>query len=216
MGERDRASSSASATWTSRDSAKSKYAYTIAVIIRDELKDPEGAIDKFNEALDLDHTQLKAFEAINKILTQKKDWKNLERAYRKMLHRIVGKGNTELEFSLWHTLGIIYRDRMKQFESAAEAFRMASNLQPDNQMEHQILAELFSIDPEPSRRRDRRAPVAAQAGPVQGRFVPRALQAVLRRARLRQGVVPGGDALLPQEGGRRSSSSSSSSTSRAG
>jgi hypothetical protein len=64
-----------------------------------------------------------------------------------MLHRIVGKGNTELEFSLWHTLGIIYRDRQKQFESAAEAFRMASNLQPDNQMEHQILAELFSMIP---------------------------------------------------------------------
>ncbi|MBW2460786.1 MAG: hypothetical protein JRH11_04010, partial [Deltaproteobacteria bacterium] len=130
-----------------RDSVKSKYAYTIAVIIRDELKDTESAIDKFNEALDLDSSQLKAFEAINKIVTQKKDWKNLERAFRKMLHRIVGKGNTELEFNLWHNLGVIYRDRQKQFESAAEAFRMASSLQPDNHQQHQILAELFAMIP---------------------------------------------------------------------
>lgn len=131
-----------------RVTAKSKYAYTVAVIIRDELKDPDGAIDKFNEALDLDPEQLKAFEAINKLLNQTKDWKQLERAFRKMLHRIMSKGNTELEFNLWHNLGIIYRDRQRNFEAAAEAFRMASNLRPESATEHQILAELFAVMPE--------------------------------------------------------------------
>ena len=131
-----------------RPAAKSKYAYTVAVIMRDELKDSEAAVDKFNESLDLDSEQLKAFEAINKILTQKKDWKQLERAYRKMLHRIVGKGKQDLEFNLWHALGVIYRDRQKQFENAIEAFRMASSLQPDNATEHQILAELCAVIPE--------------------------------------------------------------------
>ena len=96
----------------------------------------------------LDASQLKAFEAINKILTQKKDWKQLERAFRKMLHRVVGQGNTELEFNLWHNLGVIYRDRQRKYDSAAEAFRMASQLQPDNKVEHQILAELFAMIPE--------------------------------------------------------------------
>ncbi len=131
-----------------RDSVKSKYAYTIAVIMRDELKDPDRAIEKFNGALDLDRTQLKAFEAINKLLNQKKDWKQLERAYRKMLHRVVGKGETDLEFQLWHTLGVIYRDRQKKFEAAAEAFKMASSLQPENWQEHQILAELYAMIPD--------------------------------------------------------------------
>jgi tetratricopeptide (TPR) repeat protein len=132
-----------------RDAAKSKYAYTVAVIIRDELKDAEAAIDKFNEALDLDSSQLKAFEAINKILTQKKDWKQLERAFRKMLHRIMSKeGNDELKFNLWHNLGVIYRDRQQKFDAAAEAFKMASGIQPDNALEHQILAELYSMIPE--------------------------------------------------------------------
>ena len=49
------------------------------------------ALARFNEALDLDVSQLKPFEAINKLLTQMKDWKNLERAFRKMLHRVSGK-----------------------------------------------------------------------------------------------------------------------------
>jgi tetratricopeptide (TPR) repeat protein len=128
-----------------RATAKAKYAYTVGVILRDELKDVEGALARFNEALDLDATQLKPFEAINKLLTQLKDWKNLERAFRKMLHRLMGQNSAdrELQYNLWHNLGLIYRDRLKQLESAAQAFKMASELKPDDQMEHQILAEIY-------------------------------------------------------------------------
>ncbi|MGD8860164.1 MAG: tetratricopeptide repeat protein, partial [Myxococcales bacterium] len=131
-----------------RPQAKAKYANTVGVILRDELKDPDGALERFNQALDLDPDgMLKAFEAINKILTQKKDWKQLERAFRKMLHRVTGKGDSMLEFNLWHNLGVIYRDRLKNFESGAEAFAMASRLQPDNMQEHVILAEIYALTP---------------------------------------------------------------------
>ncbi|MCA9602365.1 MAG: hypothetical protein KC417_10085, partial [Myxococcales bacterium] len=74
-------------------------------------------------------------------------WKQLERAFRKMLHRIVGKGKTDLEFFLWHNLGIIYRDRQQNYEAAAETFRMASRVKPQDQTERQILAELFAMMP---------------------------------------------------------------------
>lgn len=126
---------------------QSKYAYTIAVVLRDEVKDSDRAIEYFNKSLDLDSSQLKAFEAINKILNTRKEWKPLERAYRKMLHRISGKGNVDLEFSLWETLGLIYRDRLKQPENAVEAFKVAANLKPDNEKQHLILAELYSAMP---------------------------------------------------------------------
>ncbi len=126
-----------------RAPAKSKYSYTIGVIFRDELKNAEEAVERFGQALDEDPSQLKAFEAINKILTRKKDWKQLERQFRKMLHRVTGQGNTDLEFNLWHNLGVIYRDRLKQFEAAAEAFKMASRLRPESTTEHTILAELY-------------------------------------------------------------------------
>ena len=131
-----------------RDEAKAKYIYTIGVILRDKLEDEDAALERFNEALDLDSAQLKPFEAINKLLNDRKDWKALERAYRKMLHRIINHGNTDLEHNLWHTLGIIYRDRQRNFDAAAESFVMAAALKPDNAVEHQILAELYATMPD--------------------------------------------------------------------
>ena len=129
-----------------RPSSKAKYQYTIGVILRDELKDVEGALTRFNEALDADPTQLKPFEAVNKLLTQLKDWKGLERAFRKMLHRVMAMPtpDKDLQFSLWHNLGIIYRDRLKQLEAAGQAFKLASELKPEDQTEHKILAEIYS------------------------------------------------------------------------
>ncbi len=128
-----------------RDAAKAKYAYTVGVVLRDKLEDEDAALERFNEALDLDSTQLKPFEAVNRILNVRKDWKALERAYRKMLHRIINQGNTDLEHNLWHTLGIIYRDRQRNFDAAAESFQMAAALKPDDATEHQILAELYGM-----------------------------------------------------------------------
>jgi tetratricopeptide (TPR) repeat protein len=130
-----------------RTDAKAKYTYTIGVILRDKLEDADAALERFNEALDLDSTQLKPFEAVNKLLNDRKDWKALERAYRKMLHRIINQGNTDLEHNLWHTLGIIYRDRQRNFDAAAESFKMAASLKPDDAVEHQILAELYATMP---------------------------------------------------------------------
>jgi golgin subfamily B member 1 len=121
---------------------KSRYLYTMAQLYRDKLDDQMRAVDLFNEALDLNPNFLEAFERINKILTALKEWKQLERAYRKMLHRVAGKGNTDLEYSLWHALGLIYRDRLGDKVASVETFRMASRLKPDDPQEHQILAEL--------------------------------------------------------------------------
>jgi tetratricopeptide (TPR) repeat protein len=122
--------------------------YSMAVIFRDEIKSAEDAVSCFNKSLDASLENLKSFEAIDRILTQKKDWKNLERNYRKMLHRIAGQGRTDLEINLWHFLGEIYRTRMGQFDAAAEAFKMAASLDPDNVMRHEILAELFMKMPD--------------------------------------------------------------------
>jgi len=126
---------------------KSRYLFTMAQIYRDKLEDQGRAVDLFNDALDLNPGYLEAFERINKILTAQKEWKQLERAYRKMLHRIAGKpapaGNADLEFNLWHALGLIYRDRLADQGKATEAFKMASRLKPDDPTEHMILAELF-------------------------------------------------------------------------
>lgn len=131
-----------------RPEVRAKYANAVGVILRDELKNADAAVDRFDQALDLDPAgALKAFEAINKILTTQKDWKKLERAFRKMLHRTTGKGDKLLEQNLWHNLGVIYRDRLRALDSAAEAFNMSAKLMPENLQEHVILAELYAVMP---------------------------------------------------------------------
>jgi tetratricopeptide (TPR) repeat protein len=125
---------------------KSKFLYTMAQLYRDKEDDPDRAVELFNDALDINPTYLEAFERINKILTAKKDWKALERAFRKMLRRLSSANNAanaDLEFNLWHSLGIIYRDRLNDVSSAIEAFKMATRYKPDEAVERQILAELF-------------------------------------------------------------------------
>ncbi|WP_394842415.1 tetratricopeptide repeat protein [Pendulispora brunnea] len=124
---------------------KSKFIYTMAQIYRDKEGDHDRAVELFNEALDLNPTFLEAFERINKILTAKKDWKALERAFRKMLRRLssANANNPDLEYNLWHNLGLIYRDRLNDVASAIEAFKMATRYKPDEAVERQILAELF-------------------------------------------------------------------------
>lgn len=124
---------------------KSKFIYTMAQIYRDKEGDQDRAVELFNEALDLNPTFLEAFERINKILTGKKDWKSLERAFRKMLRRLssANANNPDLEYNLWHNLGLIYRDRLNDVASAIEAFKMATRYKPDEAVERQILAELF-------------------------------------------------------------------------
>ncbi len=124
---------------------KSKFLYTMAQLYRDKENDLDRAVELFNESLDLNPTFLEAFERINKILTGKKDWKALERAFRKMLRRMSAAGtqNPDLEYNLWHNLGLIYRDRLSDQNSAIEAFKMATRYKPEEAVERQILAELF-------------------------------------------------------------------------
>jgi tetratricopeptide (TPR) repeat protein len=124
---------------------RARYLFTQAQLYRDKIQDLDRAVELFNEALDLNPGYLEAFERINKVLTQKKDWKALERSYRKMLHRVAGKGNAELEHTLWHQLGLIYRDRLQQTEQSIEAFKMAVTTTPSDVVAHQILAELYEV-----------------------------------------------------------------------
>ncbi len=124
---------------------KARYFYTMAQLYRDKSDDPDRAVELFNETLDLNPSFLEAFERINKILTASKNWKQLERNYRKMLHRIAGKGETDLEHELWYQLGLIYRDRIQDRERAVDAFKMASRAKPDDMRDRRILSELYEV-----------------------------------------------------------------------
>ncbi|MEZ4440288.1 MAG: tetratricopeptide repeat protein [Polyangiaceae bacterium] len=121
---------------------RARYLFTMAQVYRDKLNDPYHAAELFDEALDLNPDYLDAFKRIDKVYTSLKDWGKLERAYRKMIHRIVGKGKTDLEYNLWHALGLIYRDRINDPQKAVDAFTAATAIKEDATEDHLILAEL--------------------------------------------------------------------------
>lgn len=123
--------------------ARAKYFSAAAKIYRDKLADLERATKMFERTLDEDWTNLAEFAALDAMLTQAREYKLQERVYRHMIRRVSGNDRPELEAPLWHSLGEIYRSRLKSFAEAAEAFEVASKLEPDNAERHMILAELY-------------------------------------------------------------------------
>src|ERR1041384_1127075 len=71
---------------------RARYHNTTAVILRDELKNPEEARQFFEKALDDDPMYEYAFDSIKAILIERNDYKELERSYRKELLRLPKEG----------------------------------------------------------------------------------------------------------------------------
>lgn len=129
---------------------RAKYFSAAAKIYRDKLNDLRTAATMCDRSLKEDWTNLGEFEVLDRMLTQAREYELQEQMYRKMIHRVTGKERPELEAQLWHALGEIHRSRLKQYDTAADAFTVASRLEPDNVERHQILAELYqALDRKP-------------------------------------------------------------------
>ncbi|MBK9030295.1 MAG: SIR2 family protein [Myxococcales bacterium] len=122
---------------------RAKYHYAAAVIARDELADVEVAVERFNLALDDAPAMPKAFEAIDKLLTDSHDWKGLARAVRRHLKRLGDDAEPERTLELWTRLGDLYLDHLANSELAIEAYEIAAQLDPDNHTRHEQLADLY-------------------------------------------------------------------------
>jgi tetratricopeptide (TPR) repeat protein len=132
------------------DSGKGKARFLVAAgnIANYELHSTDEAVDLYNQGLDEDPDDLKAFERIDKIMTSKKDWKNQERNYRKMIKRLGTDPEPDKKatvIALWHALGEIYRSRLKDYKAAIAAFEVCVQMDPDAVARHQILAELYQL-----------------------------------------------------------------------
>jgi tetratricopeptide (TPR) repeat protein len=125
---------------------RAKYLEAAGNITNYELHATDEAVELYNQALDEDPDNLKTFERIDKIMTAKKDWKNQERAYRRMIKRLgqeVPAEKRQTQVALWHALGEIYRTRQKDYKAATQAFEVCVTLEPEGLQRHQILAELY-------------------------------------------------------------------------
>ena len=144
---------------------KGLYFHAAATLCRDELKSLDEAVDYYDCALDsffaepaqLDEQTLSralmSFQAIDAVLTTKRDWKAQERAYRDMIKRLPADAPRfhKLRVGLLDGLGEIYRSRLKQYEEASQVFELAQQMDPDNALRQhaaaraEILAELYVV-----------------------------------------------------------------------
>ncbi|MEO6776419.1 MAG: tetratricopeptide repeat protein [Kofleriaceae bacterium] len=126
---------------------RARFHYTAAVIARDELRDLELTADKFNAALDDAPATPKAFEGIEKVLIERRDWKNLARAYRRQLKRMGTRDETDAPveklLELWTKLGDVCANELGDVEAATEAYQVACELAPDDIARHEQLADLY-------------------------------------------------------------------------
>lgn len=122
---------------------RAKYHYASAVIHRDELGAPDTALELFNRALDEDPEMTRAFDAIERLLTEAQDWKGLARAYRKMIKRLPAEGQEELRARLWNGLGVVSLRFLDDREAAVLAFEVAASLEPEDLARRALLADLY-------------------------------------------------------------------------
>jgi tetratricopeptide (TPR) repeat protein len=125
--------------------ARGPYLVAAANILNYELRSPDEAIALYERVLDDNPDDLKTFERIERILTQKRAWKDEERAYRRMLKRLgpaPGPEKRQTLIALWRGLGEIYRSRLQDREAAAAAYEVCVQLDPTDAASREILAEL--------------------------------------------------------------------------
>ena len=125
---------------------RARYLVAAGNIMHYELGDSDAAGELYERALDDDPGDLKTFERLDKILTARKDWKEQERAYRRMIKRIGTTTDPDKRAALlllWRGLAEIYRMRMQDHKSAIAALEVCVQLDPDSLKEHESLAELY-------------------------------------------------------------------------
>ena len=122
---------------------RARFHYTAAVIARDEVHDADLAVERFHAALDDDPSTQKAFEAIEKLHNERKEWKGLARAYRKQIKRLGEDAPTDKALELWTKLGDVCAEQLGDNEAATEAYQVACELAPDDMTRHEQLADLY-------------------------------------------------------------------------
>jgi tetratricopeptide (TPR) repeat protein len=123
---------------------RAKTLFTMGQIAAQELLDRGTALELFDRSLDVDPSQLEAFERIARILTESKDWYALEQMYRKMIYRVDQQGDQALSALLAKQIALVYRDRIGDANLALQALQRAVQLRPDDEEAQAMLRELLS------------------------------------------------------------------------
>lgn len=119
-----------------------RYYYSIGIILRDKMGDPDGALKCFTKALDHNCNDKTSLDALVELLTKLEDYKTLERCLRQVVYRLheAGEGESNRALQVWHTLGEVYRVRLGDYNAAAMAHQRISLAKPDDLKHRELVA----------------------------------------------------------------------------
>jgi tetratricopeptide (TPR) repeat protein len=99
-----------------------------------ELRKDELGLELFDLALESDPTMLEPLALVARVLADRQEWSQLERAYRRMLERVDkiprGVTRTEVTFELCRRLGMLFRDHLDDPALGLDAFEDALRTKP--------------------------------------------------------------------------------------
>jgi len=124
---------------------RARTLYTAALILRDELNQPDEAASLLERSLDESHDLTVAFEDLEALHKGKADWKALAHTYRRMLKRLPSEAHHPLRLSLWTRLGDVAVKRLHDRKLALAAFEAAAALEPGDASRQETLAHLYEL-----------------------------------------------------------------------
>jgi tetratricopeptide (TPR) repeat protein len=122
------------------------YLVALASILNAELDAPAEAVALYDRALDEDPRDRRSFERIEHILVERRQWRDLTRAYRRMIKRLGGNPAPDLRpwlLELWRALADICRRHLRDLPAATAAYEVCVSLSPDDGRQQAALAEVY-------------------------------------------------------------------------
>jgi tetratricopeptide (TPR) repeat protein len=123
---------------------KACYLATLASILHRELDAPDEAVALYDQALDEDPTDRRTFERIEHMLVERQDWRELARAYRRMIKRLGASPSPESRvwlLAVWRALADTCRQHLLDIQAAVAAYEVCVSLAPDDPRQREALAE---------------------------------------------------------------------------
>ncbi len=122
------------------------YLGALASILNSELDSPLEAVALYDRALDEDSSDRRTFERIEHILVQRQQWRDLTRAYRRMIKRLGSSPSLDRRpwlIELWRALADTCRRYLGDLPAATAAFEVCVSLAPKDVRAREALAEVY-------------------------------------------------------------------------
>ncbi len=123
---------------------KACYLSALASILHRELDAPDEAVALYDQALDEDPADHRTFGRIEHLLIERQDWRELARAYRRMIKRLGASPSSESRvwlLAVWRALADTCREHLLDSQAAVAAYEVCVSLAPDDPRLREALAE---------------------------------------------------------------------------